>query len=145
MPDIRVDLSGDHERVGRDMGIARKPVVHTTAGWVIDPMEHGMQSGATSLMVLIPAVGDDLQECVVAAETSLTCFISAATVLAAKFADEVNQPGWAILSPAARAVMAPRFAEAVRRATGCTLEKAHEAAAMIIDGMGADAPPDWAW
>lgn len=140
MPSIRVNVDGDHEKVGREMGTDRLPVIHTTADWTIDAMEHGMQSGATSLMVLIPASVEGA-DVLVAAETSLTVFMMAATTLAATHREEVEQPGWAVLSPAARALLGPRFAEAIRRAVpNVTPDQANVAATMILDATGADAP-----
>jgi hypothetical protein len=89
MPEINIVTHGDHEKVGRDLGTDRLPMIHTTCEWTIDAMEHGMQSGNTSLMLLIPAHVEDT-EVLIAAETSLSCFMSAATILAAKFKDEVE-------------------------------------------------------
>lgn len=140
MPSIRVNVDGDHEKVGREVGADRLPIIHTTADWTIDAMSHGMQSGATSLMVLIPAKVQNV-DVLVATETSLAAFVSAATVLGASHRDEVEQPGWAVMSPATRALLAPRIIEAIRRAvSAATPEQAQEAAEMILDGFGADAP-----
>lgn len=140
MPAISVTTDGDHDRVAREMDLGSKVLLHTTADWSIDALEHGMKSGATSLMVLIPVQVGDV-DAVVAAETSLNVWMSATAVLAARFAAEVEQPGWVSLSPAARAILLPRMAEAVRRAMpGTTAEQASEAAEMILDGFGADGP-----
>lgn len=140
MPAIKVVTDGDHERVKRETGFDRSPLLHTTSDWTIDALVGGMHSGATSLMVLIPVEVEGVRT-IVAAETSLNCFMLAATVLAAKFEAEVTKPGWAVLTPAARALLKPRIAEAVRRAVStATSEQAGEAAEMILDGFGADAP-----
>lgn len=141
MPSIRVNVDGDHERLGREVGTDRLPVIHTTADWTIDALEHGMTSGATSLMVLIPVdVGG--ADALVAAETSLQCFLSAAVMLAASFKDEAEKPGYANLSPAARALFTPRLAEAIRRGIpSATPEQAIDAATMVLDGFAADGPP----
>jgi hypothetical protein len=119
------------------------PTIHTIEDWVLHPLIGGMQSGRTSVMLFIPAKVNDV-DVLVAAETSLQMWVSAATILAAKVPDEVTKPGWANLSPQARAVLGPRFAEAVRRATGCDASKAIEASNMIMDGFAADGPPiEW--
>lgn len=144
MPTISVDVSGDHAKVSRQVGADRLPVIHTTADWMVDAMEHGMASGATSLMVLIPAQLNGV-DVLVAAETSLSCWMSASAVLAAAHPDEVDKPGYANLSPVARAHLGPRFAEAVRRAVpSATPGEAIDAANMIMDGFAADGPPvEW--
>jgi hypothetical protein len=143
MPAIRVDLREDDQAVGRDVHVNELPTIHTIEDWVLHPLIGGMQSGRTSVMLFIPAKVNDV-DVLVAAETSLQMWVSAATILAAKFPDEVTKPGWANLSPQARAVLGPRFAEAVRRATGCDASKAIEASNMIMDGFAADGPPiEW--
>lgn len=142
MPSIAVDVSGDHEKVGREMGSDVLPIIHTTSDWLIDALEHGMQSGATSLMVFIPVKVEGI-DALVMAETSLQCWMMAATILAAKFDAEVNKPGWAILSPQARAIFGPRFAEALHRAIpGAAPQEIADAVEMILDGYAADAPPE---
>lgn len=141
MPEISVVVHGDHDRVGRELGLDRRPVIHTVQPWTVDAIEGGMHSGGTSLMLLVPAqLGADT--CVVAAETSLQCWMMAANALAARFEDEVTKPGWAHLSDSARALLMPRFAEAIRRAVpSATAGQAAEAAVMILDGLGAEGPP----
>jgi hypothetical protein len=140
VPSIRVVYDGKHEELGAELGLGRIPVVHTKANWTIDAMEHGMQSGETSLMVLIPAVIEGLKV-YVAAETSLQAYVMAASILATAHPDEIEKPGFATLSPAARQVLSPRIAEAVRRAVPtATPEQAAEAAEMIMDGYAADDP-----
>lgn len=140
MPAIHVFWDGDHERFGREVGTNRLPVLHTTADWWIDALDKGMASGATSLMLAVPVfVGN--QPAVVMAETSLTVFMQAATTLAAAFRDEVEKPGWASLSPAARAHLEPRMAEALRRAIpSASAAQLADAVTMVLDGFGADGP-----
>lgn len=142
MPSIRIDLSGDHEAFGRSIGIDRLPVLHTTADWSIDALEHGMASGATSLMVAIPLEVEG-RRLLVMAETSLNAWMMATSVLRAAHEDEVGEPGWAVLSPATRALLIPRYAEAIRRTLPDVDEaRSLELAEMFIDGLAAGAPTE---
>lgn len=145
MPAIHVALHGDHERTGREVGTDRLPIIHTTADWTVDALEHGMESGRTSIMLLIPVTVGGI-DCIVAAETSLQMWLSAGTVLAAKFREEVEQPGWAKLSPATRELFLPRLAEGIRRGIpSATVEQSIDSANMVLDSFGADGPPiEWA-
>lgn len=143
---ITVDTSGDHEKVGREVGTDRYPIIHTTADWMIDVLEKGMASGRTSLMLMIPAdleYNDDSpgERVLLMIETSLNAWMMATAVIRAKCKDEVEQPGWAALSPAARALVLPRYAEAIRRSIPVATEKQAEmAAAMMLDSLEADRP-----
>lgn len=140
MPGIHLELSGDHEAIGRRAGTAYRYVVHTTADWTLDALEHGMVSGATSLMLMIPCVIEGV-DALVMAETSLQCWMMAAAGLAGKFHDEVTRPGWSVMSSDAKALIVPRWSEAIRRAIpGATDEQADDAARMMVDALGADRP-----
>jgi hypothetical protein len=142
MAGIVVVTHGDHRRVAQELGLDRERVVHTTEDWTIDSIERGMTSGATSLMVIVAA---DVagKRCHLILETSLAVFMQAAAALAATHAAEVEKPGYVVMSPAARDLIAPRYAEAIRRAIpSATFEQAAEAAQMMLDGIGADAPPE---
>lgn len=142
MPKIRVVVDGNHERLARELKLDRMPVVHSVAEWTIDVMDHGMRSGRTSLMVLIPVRIEGVTA-MVAAETSLNAWMMATAVIRGHCQAEVNEPGWATLSPEARALLLPRFAEGIVRAIpSATLDQALVAAEMFLDGIGADAPPD---
>lgn len=146
MPAIAVDVSGDHEACGRKAGVNSYPIVHTTADWTIDILDKGMQSGATSLMLMIPAdvtYDDDgsVERVLLMIETSLTAWMMASTVIAAHCRDEVEKPGWAVLPQAARDLLAPRYVEAIRRCIpSATQEQVLEAAEMMFDSLGADQP-----
>jgi hypothetical protein len=143
MPAMRVSTDQDHEALAYEIGLDKLPVLHTTADWVVDALENGMQSGATSLMVMIP-VSVEGADHMVMAETSLQLWMNTASILAAKYQDEVGAPGWAILPQAARDALRPRYAEAIRRAIpSATAEQAEEAAEMMFDALGADAPPEY--
>lgn len=134
---VNIHIDGDHERVGREVGIHRYPVIHTTADWTIDAMESGMQSGRTSLMVFVPATFE-AKPVLIAAEISLNAYMMAASSLRAHFKHEVEAPGFARMSEPTRALLAPRFAEAIRRVIpDTTAEQASELAEMFIDGLGA--------
>lgn len=142
MPKISVVVDGDHERLARELKLDQLPVVHAVAGWTIDVMDHGMQSGRTSLMLLIP-VRIDGKTSMVAAETSLNAWMMATAVIRGHCQAEVDEPGWATLSPDARALLLPRFAEAIVRAIpSASRDEALVAADMFLDGIGADAPPE---
>jgi hypothetical protein len=68
----------------------------------------------------------------------------ASSILAAKFEDEVEKPGYVVLPQAARDALRPRYAEAIRRAIpSATKEQALETAEMMFDALGADAPPEF--
>lgn len=137
MPGIQVNLDGDHDGLGRRLGLPGKYIVHTTEDWVIDALEHGMQSGATSLMVMIPCKVEGVDAHILA-ETSLQVFDNAAVVLRAAFQEELGRPGFAKLSKAARDLLRPRFAEAIIRSIpGTTLDQANQAAEMMFDALGA--------
>jgi hypothetical protein len=144
MPAIAVNISGDHERVGREAGTDRYPLIHTTHDWTIDVLDKGMQSGKTSLMLIIPAdvaYDDDSppERVLLMVETSLNAWMMATAVIRGHCADEVGDPGWAVVSPAVRAMIGPRYAEAIRRAIpSATQEQAEEAAEMMFDSLGAD-------
>lgn len=140
MPAITVELGRDHAEVQRSLGVDRLPVIQTTADWTVDPIENGMATGATSLMVFIPANVDGISV-VVAAETSLQCWMMATAALHASHRDEVEQPGWAVVTAEAKALLVPRYAEAIRRVLrGTTAEQADELAAMFIDAWSVGAP-----
>lgn len=142
MPAINVELGGDHEQIQREMGCDRRAVIQTQADWTVDAIENGMSSGRTSLMLLIPADVDGL-EVVVVAETSLQAWMMATAALHAAHREEVEQPGWAVISAEAKAVLMPRYAEAIRRVLpGTTRDQSEELAAMFIDAWTVGAPPE---
>lgn len=141
MPSIDVVFDNDHEGLARRLGLDQLAILHTTADWTVDVMRHGMQSGATSLMVLIPVEVEGVAAMVLA-ETSLNVWMMASSLLASACRDEVEKPGYAKVSKAARDVLLPRFAEAIRRAIpAATEDQALEAATMMLDAAGADGPP----
>lgn len=141
MPSIRVCTDQKHEKLSRELGLDKLPIIHTTTDWIIDALENGMQSGATSLMVMIPVRVND-RNAMVLAETSLAVFMNAAAALAAAFHEEVTQPGWAVLSPQAKAMLMPPYTEAIRRAIpSASPEQAAEAAEMLLDAFSNNAPP----
>lgn len=140
MPAINVELGRDHAEVQRGLGVDRLPVIQTSADWTVDPIEHGMASGATSLLVFIPANVEGI-EVIVAAETSLQCWMMATAALHASHRGEVEQPGWAVINAEGKALLVPRYAEAIRRVfPGTTGEQAEELAAMFIDAWSVGAP-----
>ena len=149
MPAISINLGGDHEAFGLSVGMDRFPILRTTADWHVDALKHGMRSGATSLMVVIPAEVDagrgELVPILVMAEMSLNAWMMATSVLAAAHRDEVEQPGWAIVPDAVKALLIPRYAEVLRRVLQPRLidqAVALEIAEMFIDGLGAGAPTE---
>lgn len=139
---VHVVVDGGHERLGRHLKLDQLPIIHTTTEWTIDLMRQGMKSGRSSLMVLIP-VRVNGGNAVVAAEISLNSWMMATAVLRGACRDEIEEPGWANINPAARALLLPRFAESITRAVPtATVDQALEAAGMMLDAIGADAPPD---
>jgi hypothetical protein len=144
MPRINVVTDGNHERLRKHLKLDQLPVFHTMTEWTIDLVRGGMRSGASSLVLMIPVrIGDN--NVMVAAETSLNCWMMAASALAGACRDEVERPGFAKLNEAARTALLPRFAEGIRRSIpSATVEQATEAAEMFLDAVGADEPPDWA-
>lgn len=146
MPAIAVNISGDHERVGREAGTDRYPLIHTTHDWTIDVLEKGMASGKTSLMLIIPAdvTFEDStapERILLMVETSLNAWMMATAVIRGHCAEEVGDPGWAVVPPGVRRLLGPRYAEAIRRAIpSATQEQAEEAAEMMFDSLAADRP-----
>lgn len=124
------------EKAGRSVGTDRLPVLHTTGDWTVATIDSGMVSGGTSIGLLLP-VNVEGVPAVVVAETSLTAWMLTSAALAARYEAEVGRPGFAKLSPAARAMLLPRYVEAIRRAIpSATDEQAHDAASMMLDSLG---------
>lgn len=141
MPGMSVALDGDHAAFGERVGIGRVPIVHTLEDWSIDPLEGGMASGKTSLMVAIPVYIEGEGSALVLAETSLQAWMLATSVLRSKFSEEVDVPGWAILSDETKALLIPRYAEAIRRVIpDITAVGSLELAELFLDGLAAGAP-----
>lgn len=80
--------------------------------WTIVPIEGGMASGKTSLMIILPCF-DGLYRFVVI-ETSLTSFMQAATVLAGKYEAELGEIGWAKPSPEFKKILTKIYRKALR-------------------------------
>lgn len=140
MPAISIDITGDHEAFARRVGYGSMPTIHTAEDWEIDAIALGMSSGATALMVAIPARVNGA-EVVVLAETSLNAWMMASAALAAAHRSEVEQPGWARLNDEARQVLIPRYAEACRRSIPeLSSDRALELAEMLLDALSAGGP-----
>lgn len=134
MPAIQI-VSEENFKSTAAKVLGNNAVLHTLADWTVVPLEKGMKSGATSLMVVIPIDGVDG---LVMAETSLNVFMMAATTLAAKFKDEVEQPGWAKLSQPAKDALTPRFKEGLKRAIpNVTEQELNDAIDMFFSSLGA--------
>lgn len=143
MPGINLDVGGDPAAFGERVGVNRVPVIHTTADWSLASLPNGMSSGRTSLVLAIP-VDVAGNRALILAETSLAAWMMAATALRAAHEEEVDQPGYAVLSDDARALILPRYAEAVRRVLGSDVDQARadELAEMLLDALSAGAPTE---
>ena len=142
MTEIRLDLESTPEEFGNKLGSHLFPALPTKEDWNLLAIPKGMQSGRTSIMLVVPVQVGKTRAMFVS-ETSLNCWMLATAALRSKFQDEVEQPGWAVLSEDARAVILPRYAEALRRVQpSLTNEQAMEAVTMMIDSLGADRPND---
>lgn len=133
----------DPEAFSAAVDSARYPLIHSTKDWYIDFIPHGMASGRTSMMVVIPAKLPTHQRVNLAVETSLQSWMQVAVAIKARYADEVDDPGWAVIPDNVKELLIPRWAEALRRVVpGMTLAQSNEAAAMFIEGLAAGSPED---
>lgn len=136
MPRMRFFGKGEEAKAGREVGLDRYAPVHVAHGdWTVSLLAGGMTSGATSIMLLIPA-NIDGEPRVICAETSVNSWMQASSLIAAACADEIERPGWAKLSPAARQVLGGRYAEALRRSIpSATGEQIEQAVGMMLDSL----------
>lgn len=144
MPGIEVILDeGRFPEVAKRLGADKKPLFHTTEDWTLEALENGTTGGKASVMLLIPIKVENI-DCLVAAETTLQLWINASTILAARFREQLERPGWVKMSAQTKSMLIPRYAEGIRRAIPtATHEQAIEAATMFISALEADVPPEW--
>jgi hypothetical protein len=142
MPGMHLNMDGEHEAFGKRIGFGLVPVIHTTEDWHIDVLEGGMQSGRSSLMIIIPAKLPTHQKVHLAIETSVQSWMQVAGILRTLSEEEAGA-GWAVVSDDVREMLRPRYAEALRRVlSDITQEQALEAAEMFIDALAAGSPED---
>lgn len=95
MPAIRIVFEKDLDSV-RGTILANKEQYHTLEDLIVTPLDNGMQSGKTSLMLALPfkrKVGMANTKAVVLLETSLKAFLDTAVLLSAKYKEEVEAEG----------------------------------------------------
>lgn len=139
MPAIDVDFREPKE-AGRFL--QGEHWLHTSKDWKINPIEKGMESGRTSLMVMIPVDVSGLTTWVLA-ETSLNAWMMATSLLRGRFHEELDEPGFAVMPESVKKALHPRFAEAIKRILQVEESKANELATMFIDSFEAGAPEDF--